>query len=832
MPALSDPTTWRTHPFSYKGYLFLLDPTVVFEALVNMPGGVSYPIHTFNWDGVISGAYTNVRAGMTVLFGSTRGNDDRGRQRVRLAPTGDDFYIGWSSRGVHDGEVTLFDNTYITVLDDYRVWSKIPYIDESGTAYKDATLQFATNGINPPPVANGGPGYAEFVDPDTNVITVDFDASDSFAVDDGASISTYAWDFDDGTPASSASATASGVTFPPGFRWVHLTVTDSNANSHIAHIPIFAAEKTGTNAPIEDFQVTNQTLTPEGQQISFRILESIPEGTYPDGTLAMYWERERYGSNVGALAGPSGREHMKFIGWHGNENALHGASEEGYLTETTIECVDVVGRLQRLPGFPQIVEREASPASWEEMANANIDRYLHYILHWHSTALDLADFTWSGLGSTYPFTALSSDGQNLYAQADERAQAIAHRLTCDAWGRLWVRPDPQLQDTADRSTTYILDIDETDWSSFEAARQRHPTIHWLHSGAIVASTSEVSAVFCVAPGFAPGQGEGSRDQNYQLVASQSELNTREGHRYARYNSDHGLYTVTIPNRGDAGINPAWMEYVRASISTANAAQRGNSFTDSRFLPMEVDIEHDHEAGTKNYVITVEPFVSGAPAKTEIIETPNFPTWTPPTSTPPPSVYVPGALLPTKLIALMGNGHVAIATSYSHPTAPAWQDATGAMTGDCGSPGGGNNEGGYLYEDLWYPARYWVSNSDGLWVNEDPFGGSAWSLQNNDPLLRGVRKLVQSIRQEGWMAAHVAEGSLGGGRVIYSFDNFATIAGIVPWATSIVTYSDMTVAQGGRATGAGSGVQLYLLGRVATPGDQYIVYSGDGGVTVT
>ncbi len=59
--------------------------------------------------------------------------------------------------------------------------------------------------------------------------------------------------------------------------------------------------------------------------------------------------------------------------------------------------IDLFGRAEKLdtlPAFPQSIESKATPDSWLYMASPNMDKYLHYLLMWHSNILDLADWTY------------------------------------------------------------------------------------------------------------------------------------------------------------------------------------------------------------------------------------------------------------------------------------------------------------------------------------------------------------------------------------------------------------------------------------------------------
>src|SRR6185369_11065400 len=66
--------------------LFLLQPTVVFAGRVNL-ASATYPLQEIPFDGVTTGAYGDISAGMTIVLGSSAGASDYGRQRIRKAAT-------------------------------------------------------------------------------------------------------------------------------------------------------------------------------------------------------------------------------------------------------------------------------------------------------------------------------------------------------------------------------------------------------------------------------------------------------------------------------------------------------------------------------------------------------------------------------------------------------------------------------------------------------------------------------------------------------------------------------------------------------------------------
>lgn len=654
--------------------LFLLQPDVVFAARVNQ-SEFTYPIWQVEWDGTSVGAFTNVKANMTVLFGTTPGGDDLGRQRTIATAETTTLYFGRSSRGVKDGEVNLTDNAYITVLDDYRVWAKVPYIDSNGQIFKDGLFAYGDQTINIPPKANAGAGFADTIDPDTGLITVSFPSSESYGLSNA--ITSYDWDVADGTitvgTSSSASITA---TFPAGFRWVLLTVVDTESNFHTTAVPVYACDPEN-DTTIQAFEIERHSIRKDGQDLSLRILSDIPESTYPDGTLVMMWE--------GDASGPTSRAHMRFIGWHHTDPAEISAERTAVLSGVSFECLDVAGKLRTLPGFPISIEGSATPGSWPEMFEPNMDKYIDYLLRWHSTAFEVAHFTLSGTGDDYPFVILGSDGGTLWDQAARRAQSLVpdYVLTCDTQGKIAMRPDPIIQALGDRTATVQEALLESSWSDIRYTHQRPPRVHWLRSEAVLANASVIAALFCVAPDDTPGQGTAEQTHGEQLAISQDDLNTCEGNRYARLNAEDSYFSITLSREPDNAIEPANMTWVTVTMGAATAAQRGLTLPTTRGLVHQIDVTYRHERTglVKTMVLTWEKETDGLPATTYIPPSTDFDIDYEPL---PDSGYDPDP----GSVAGDGFGTVYVMdedvlyrTRDFSAGSPAWVDITGSAAGD-------------------------------------------------------------------------------------------------------------------------------------------------------
>lgn len=720
--------------------LRLISLTTIFSARVNQ-ASFTYPLTQVTFDGVTTGAFGDVLPGMTVLFGSTAGADDYGRQRIRAAATSTVLNIGRSSQGDKDGEVNLTDNAYITVLDDFRVWAKIPYIDENGVIYKDE-IAYTDETENIPPKANITGGWrAATITSGTNVATFQFVGTASYAVAAGATISTYLWDVDDGTitVGTSASNTIT-ATFPAGKRWVSLRVTDSNGKTHTMRVMVISSPLNHSDSTA--FQCVDHRITQQGQTCSFRILEDVPESGYPDGMAVIFWE--------GEPASASDYSNVKFWGWHQTDSNNVAASKTATLRDATLNCLDIAGRLNTLPGFPQSVERHTAADDWLKMVGLNMDRYIDFLFRWHSTAFENTYYTPSGTGDDYAMLVIGSDGASLWAQCQERAKALVpdYVLTCNRNGMLRVLVDPFLQDTGDRTATSQETVNSSKWTAVNWEHTRPPTIHWLWGEAIKASASTISALFCTAPGKTPGQGEAEQTSGEQLAIDQDGLNSCEGHRYARANTDTGLVPVLMTD--DYGIEPADMTWVTLDVSGDNAARRGLGFLSARGLPLELGISYDYaRTGTiKRVEMIWEHETSGYPAVTYTPPDTDW-DWEPPDPIEPSPPSTQGGGFGTNYFQI--NNYLARTRDLS-AASPAWTNITGTITGT-------------IYDFILDPHdpanNAYASSSTGFWKSTTMADASPTWVQirtaaqiaagYSATTYNGARKISASINSNGFVA---------------------------------------------------------------------------------
>lgn len=609
-------------------------PAPIFEARVNMPGTISYPLHDLAYDGVTTGAYTDLHPDMFFTLGSAPGDDSYGRGRLRATPTSTILKVGRASQGHEDGELYVVDNAYISVYDDYRVHSKIPRIGPAPDyiEYKDADIAVGDHTQKPPPVANADEPDARVVDADTGTIVTILNGAGSYAMADGATITNYQWDVADGTIVFGGAPTDATifVEFPAGFRWISLTVTDSNGKTHTTRRFILA-EDPANSICVSGMQVVNITRDQQGSRARLRVLDDLPRDEYPDGALVVIFEERDpaiYGSPDPAL-----RDHLLFWGWHQTDRAGSRALETHLQRETELTCVDVAGRLDSLPGFPQRLELpdDVVGLTWGEMPAPNMDKFLHYLIHWHSTAASLTDFYTSGTGADYAFVIFDAVGDTLYNQLSRQAQRMVpdYAFTCDRYGALRVVPNPQYQNVADRTATIQNSATEQNWSEIDFGYQRSPRVHTLRASALLVQAAWetdgdgnktlLPPVFAVAPGTSPGQGAREQTLGERLAPSQQALNDVAGHHLARMNARYSEVTVTLnSNSNPWSFDPSAYTWVQLMTTAATAPHRGLDFTTVRALCREVSVDYVYreEATLARGRVTLELETSGLPAVTE------------------------------------------------------------------------------------------------------------------------------------------------------------------------------------------------------------------------
>lgn len=548
-------------------YAYWHKPPIVFQGRVaSSYSPLVYPVQYLDVDSYAVGNPSLVVPGMTMLLGSYAGGSDLGRCRIKKASGSSTIYPAWSEQGVHDGELTPSIGAYVTVLAEYRLWAKIPRINISTdpnilpTIWMDGDILSADYPTAPPPVANVGPSEAGSPDPSTGLYEVNFDVNDSwqFITNNGWSTINsghFTWSFGGGTIVSGSTTTRQAtVRYPPGLYTAKLDVQSDQGVLHTARKVIFVRNPV-TNADVLPHQIMSHTQSPKGQEISIRFFKNMDPDVYRDGSLLLVWEDDPELAN--------GRR-MIFSGWHLSDDSSMEHQRTADIGDTTFKFVDINGLLETKPGFSQEMNYNgagapATAGTWNVTPFNNVLFYMCFLLHWQSTALEIADLVIDNY--TLPlrnFLRLTSDADNLYNQVNKLANMMVpdFYLTCTQAGQMRLSIDVGLMVLADRPN-FAPDLGilaAPNWENVTVENRRAPRVSELMSGAIKSSSTYVydasgnliiDTFWCIAPGITSrGQGPDFQQSTGHLTDDQYTLNYIEGNRYARLNSPYGNVVVT------------------------------------------------------------------------------------------------------------------------------------------------------------------------------------------------------------------------------------------------------------------------------------------------
>jgi len=617
--------------------MYIHKPKVILRARLNMPGTPTYPLDHIEIDTITVGNTTLLKESMTVIIGSAADLMDYGMVRYRYMDSGfptTRMHVARYSRGRSIGDLNIVDNAYVTVLEDYRVWAKIPQFWGAAQS-KDTDIGPGPNNGKPSPVPNGGPGTAGDIDPATGRLEVEF-AAKSF-IFDLASVppipnpQNYIWEFPATATVVAGSITTANVTvrFLPGFYYVYLTVHDWGLDhAETQKIPIFARDPSNDLSTTQ-FKVVSHTQDRIGQELTIELHSSLPRTTYYDGFLMMLWD-----DSITYV--PVLRRQMLFIGWHQTDEVAIRAEPTATLDDTKLRFLDAGKRLELIPGFPQVIEYYDGLdtfLAWDKTRFGNMLYYIWFLLHFHSTVLEVADFIdYTHSLSTYLFVIIGSERQSLSAQVQELAAKIVpdYRMTCNKQGQLKLIPDLSIVHVPDRPSVAMGSIADDEWTNITWGYNYYPTVGQIQTMALVSRNTyvivngneEIEIIASVVPGAGYGQGEQFVETGERVVDGQYELNNSEGNRYAKMNAKFLPFTVTVPwELADRDIDVGEAKWLLLSITDVNHPIReATGFADLRCQLTDTTTEYDYADTGLGRTITLhcELETSGFPAQTVIL----------------------------------------------------------------------------------------------------------------------------------------------------------------------------------------------------------------------
>lgn len=550
----SDLTNLRAGNDSVALYLSIVKQTSFATALINQ-SSFTVPLAQLTVD-TTSAEWLNVRAGMTVWVGSAAGLRDVGVFRVRKTPIASTLYIAETSVG-DPGMLalkdlsTFADDQYITIINDYNIWSVASRI--SGTTFfKDYDTAYTTqNATTPPCPLNIGPHVADFIDTGTSVITVSMTATISGFLSE--TISTVLWDIDDGSYTSGSSSTAAiTATFPAGYRVVTCDVTLSTSATLHAERAVWAHD-TSSNAPNKIRAVNGDRRNREGREMTLVLDDDSIDTTIPDGAMCIVWEVASWNGNDITSAT------KQFVGWTSPRDVSQVPGE----VTNTVTVKSAYLHMKNMIAYSQQLVEASSPAHWQEAVAGltHASFFAFYLLYWQTTLAHLFDVDFKDF-SGLPFNAWMVNAGNIPAQMEQVTGRLSAWVGQASDGEFFLRDDYDMMTSANQAgETAIMTMTGQDISSISISERQRPPVSRVEATAFSYSSSTATALLSHAPGTKGGQGAVIETLDNMLVASQSLLNDKAAQWFAKANNPYESITVVLERNYD------FFEPVRGDILT-------------------------------------------------------------------------------------------------------------------------------------------------------------------------------------------------------------------------------------------------------------------------
>ena len=576
MPVISagDLTALRSEYQKTDVRISWLVPPILWQARIS-DGAIVKGTTSIAFDGGTGSFFSLVEGLQEVWVGSAAGANDTGRLRIKSISSGDAGVTGTLTVAGHS--LPLQDDQYLTFLHDYPLKPKYSYIDLSENYFMDDNVTFTDQHTKPPPVVIAGSHRAGFLVSGTATFNVD--ASDSYTIASGATVSTYGLSVAStaGTPTVNFN-TGTGlgyITFTaPGYYWAKYTVTDSNTKSqasyrlYILHNP----DADDPSYPFVDCSAVQLEADWDngGWTASVKAEDNMSLADIPDHTLCIVWHTPIYNDSVNYVTFLPDNNSAVFVGYVREDSGTQQMAEGFGEVDLTLSTVE--GRLRRMFTFStSLIVSKNAPVEWYEYEEwQTCGTIIHDLFLWRSTILEVADVI--GLrDDTLNRMFQAFDEGNIYDNANNflYSEGIRKRVLCDQGGRIHIASDQQLLVDADRGAlTTAMEFVQTDAiADYGAALaiQRRPEfeapfvtangIYWDGATWDAEDRPEATGDYCsIAPGGKPlWEGPDPQDYPKQTVSSQDDLNKICGRYEAKINNPfveivlefHGMYNTVL-----------------------------------------------------------------------------------------------------------------------------------------------------------------------------------------------------------------------------------------------------------------------------------------------
>lgn len=717
MTVINNINDYRTNRQFVRRYLSVAPRVTVFSGQVNAISrdDATNGIYRFTYTGA-SGSFSDTARHMTIDFGTTAGARDLGTFRIRRAADATYVYV----EEISAQESGIATGVYFSIKRDWKAVSVKPRIVATQTnasyingfnEYHDYDISYSIQNQNIRPKANitESGSYTDgtliqakpagFVDAGQTYRTVNLSSSNSIAIAPGASISSRTWDVRDGTiTVGTSTSTNITVQFPVGFRWISVTVTDSNGVTDTMYFPIWVHDD--SNMPITKFRRENDT-SEEWRDMSFSLWgddNEFPESVLPKGGLMCYWEVAEF-DNASAP--------VEYLGQALIFSKKETQSIKLYESEMTLEASGIGYWLSQARSYGQKLYNKTTPTAWYEIVSLNVQRAIHYVLREYTSALVICNYF--PKMTTNAVEAENIPENNAWEQIKYLAGGDEFReVKCDSLGGIWVTKPADLMNSIERSSWLVTcSIDSQDVLGESPILYPNEFIQKtsLTKGSGFSYDGTNNTIYlCQAPGKTEGYAPSSDEAPALRLGTsnpQAQLNQLVGDWWERQNNPQPQIDLPLFYNMDFA-EPAYGEVIQLTFNVDSL--RNTSITNLPCRLIRVSRSSNDEIGINEITWTLSPVTDGkdadyveVPPPTEYSEPEiNMPIgnifpdsyipvpYTPypsPVYPPPPTPPTPYNPKPTFNVAFITKDKKLFLTSDFSSSSPTWVSHTLSLDGD-------------------------------------------------------------------------------------------------------------------------------------------------------
>jgi hypothetical protein len=554
---------------------------------------------------VTSGSLSDVRADMRVLF--SKSNNMYAAYLdiyVRVAGAASPLKIGESSRSVAPGD-------HWWVLDDYPLFERLAR-DVGGTHLTDYEQTFRQvlpriTGLDSVYVRKG------------STATISFSPTLAAGTSGGAA-PTPLWDIVDGSFDVGNSGTAAiTATFPAGWRWIHLTGTESS-RALTRHILVIVEPEDGTSDTIAN-GFTGASLTNTlGQGISGTIGVFDGAGSLlPDTLIVLWYDDENYSGSAGSFR--TG-ENIAFYGRLRRKTAVSQTDPlYSQFGDIQYQLSGIGSQYAALGGVGLAFVNDSTPTSWSlghEINDLTPYRAAYVYITEYSSLANLCDVQFDAYDNTFETDDFGAQGGNALAMLEDIVKGVNASIEFAAGGKVFIGRQARYMNSRGSLATIAA------WDNRDYIGELSVTVDPVRStgrvkaggGCYLPSSDYVSDHYSVAPGEAPDRGSGRTELNGQVliagqntIDAQDELNKRAGHHLEASNPTD-IINCTHPD-GYAFLVPSRCDRYTWALTEADTSIEGLNYTTSIYWQLtSLTINHDNEAGARAVAATYERETDG------------------------------------------------------------------------------------------------------------------------------------------------------------------------------------------------------------------------------